>query len=207
VYLRTLLIVLVLGVVVVFALLNWSVFTAPTTLSIGFTTFEAPLGLILLGAIGALTLLFLIYLVYLQATALMESRQYSRELKNQRELADRAEESRFTELRSSLETELRRITDQMDDSNAVISTRLDGLAHELRSAIEQSTNSLSLHRRNRRSPRADRWQSQRESKARPITSNDESDRDSRSAESDELFFPVFFALPSSILCIDMERPR
>jgi len=145
VYLRTLLIVLVLGVVVVFALLNWSVFTAPTTLSIGFTTFEAPLGLILLGAIVALTLLFLIYLVYLQATALMESRQYSRELKNQRELADRAEESRFTELRSSLETELRRITDQMDDSNAVISTRLDGLAHELRSAIEQSTNSLSAY--------------------------------------------------------------
>jgi len=76
VYFRTLLIGLVLGVVVVFALLNWSVFTAPTALSIGFTTVEAPLGLILLGAIGALTLLFLIYLVYLQATALMESRQY-----------------------------------------------------------------------------------------------------------------------------------
>jgi uncharacterized integral membrane protein len=145
VYLRTLLIVLVLGVVVVFALLNWSVFTAPTILSVGFTTFDAPLGLILLGAIGALTLLFLIYLVYLQATALMESRQYSRELKNQRELADRAEESRFTELRSSLETELRRIGDQMADSNAVINTRLDGLAHELRSAIEQSTNSLSAY--------------------------------------------------------------
>ena len=144
-YLRTLLIVLVLGVVVVFALLNWSVFTAPTILSVGFTTFDAPLGLILLGAIGALTLLFLIYLVYLQATALMESRQYSRELKNQRELADRAEESRFTELRSSLETELRRIGDQMADSNAVINTRLDGLAHELRSAIEQSTNSLSAY--------------------------------------------------------------
>jgi uncharacterized integral membrane protein len=145
VYLRTLLIVLVLGVVVVFALLNWSVFTAPTTLSIGFTTFEAPLGLILLGAIGALTLLFLIYLVYLQATALMESRQYSRELKNQRELADRAEESRFTELRSSLETELGRIANQMADSNIAMNTRLDGLAHDLRSAIEQSTNSLSAY--------------------------------------------------------------
>ena len=144
-YLRTLLIVLVLGVVVVFALLNWSVFTAPTILSVGFTTFDAPLGLILLGAIGALTLLFLIYLVYLQATALMESRQYSRELKNQRELADRAEESRFTELRSSLETELRRIADQMADSNTAMNTRLDGLAHDLRSAIEQSTNSLSAY--------------------------------------------------------------
>lgn len=144
-YLRTLLILVVLGIVIVFALLNWSVFTAPTTLSIGFASFEAALGLILLGAIGVLTLLFLIYLVYLQATALMESRQYSRELKTQRELADRAEESRFTQLRSSLETELRQLSQQVVDSNAAMNTRIDGVAHDLRSAIEQSTNSLSAY--------------------------------------------------------------
>lgn len=144
-YLRTLLIVLVLGIVVIFALLNWSVFIAPTTLSIGFTTFDAPLGLILLGAIAMLTLLFLIYLVYLQATALMESRQYSRELKSQRELADRAEESRFTQLRSSLESELRQLTSQIVDSNSATVSRLDGLDHELRAAIEQSTNSLAAY--------------------------------------------------------------
>ena len=144
-YLRTLLIVFVLAVVVVFALLNWSVFTAPTILSVGFTTFDAPLGIILLGAIGVLTLLFLIYLVYLQATALMESRQYSRELKNQRELADRAEESRFTQLRSSLETELRQLSQQVVDANAATVSRCDRLDHDLRSAIEQSTNSLSAY--------------------------------------------------------------
>ncbi|HEX7232370.1 MAG TPA: LapA family protein [Candidatus Binatia bacterium] len=144
-YLRTLLILVVLGIVIVFALLNWSVFTAPTTLSVGFGSFEAPLGLILLGAIGVLTLLFLIYLVYLQATALMESRQYSRELKTQRELADRAEESRFTQLRSSLETELRQVSQQVVDANAAMNTRLDGVAHDLRSAIDQSTNSLSAY--------------------------------------------------------------
>lgn len=144
-YLRTLLIVLVLGIVVIFALLNWSVFIAPTTLSIGFTTFDAPLGLILLGAIAMLTLLFLIYLVYLQATALMESRQYSRELKSQRELADRAEESRFTQLRSSLESALRQLTSQIVDSNSATVSRLDGLDHELRAAIEQSTNSLAAY--------------------------------------------------------------
>ena len=144
-YLRTLLILVVLGIVIVFALLNWSVFTAPTTLSIGFASFEAPLGLILLGAIAALTLLFLIYLVYLQATALMESRQYSRELKTQRELADRAEESRFTQLRSSLESDLRQLTNQMTESNAAMVSRLEGLDRDLRSAIEQSTNSLAAY--------------------------------------------------------------
>jgi len=145
VYLRTLLILVVLGIVIVFALLNWSVFTAPTTLSIGFASFEAPLGLILLGAIAALTLLFLIYLVYLQATALMESRQYSRELKTQRELADRAEESRFTQLRSSMESDLRQLTKQMTESNAAMVSRLEGLDRDLRSAIEQSTNSLAAY--------------------------------------------------------------
>ena len=144
-YLRTLLILVVLGIVIVFALFNWSVFTAPTTLSIGFGSFEAPLGLILLGAIGVLTLLFLIYLVYLQATALMESRQYSRELKTQRELADRAEESRFTQLRSSLESDLRQLTNQMTESNAAMVSRLEGLDRDLRSAIEQSTNSLAAY--------------------------------------------------------------
>ena len=149
-YLRTLLIVLVLGVVVICALLNWSVCTAPPPLSIGCPTVEAPLGLILLGAIGALTLLFLIYLVYLQASALMESRQYSRELKNQRELADRAEESRFTELRSSLETEVR------TGSRSTLGHR----------AVNELI--IGVHRRNRRSPREDRWQSQSESQPRPI---------------------------------------
>jgi hypothetical protein len=145
VYLRTLLILVVLGIVIVFASLNWRVFTAPTTLSIGFASFEAALGLILLGAIAALTLLFLIYLVYLQATALMESRQYSRELKTQRELADRAEESRFTQLRSSLESDLRQLTNQLTESNAAIVSRLEGLDRDLRSAIEQSTNSLAAY--------------------------------------------------------------
>ena len=144
-YLRTLLILVVLGIVIVFALLNWSVFTAPTTLSVGFGSFEAPLGLILLGAIAALTLLFLIYLVYLQATALMESRQYSRELKTQRELADRAEDSRFTQLRSSLESDLRQLSNQMTESNAAMVSRLEGLDRDLRSAIEQSTNSLAAY--------------------------------------------------------------
>lgn len=144
-YLRTLLIILVLGLIVVFAFLNWSVFNAPTTLSVGFTTFEAPLGIILLGVIGALTLLFLVYLVYLQATALMESRLYSRELKTQRELADRAEESRFTQLQSSLESEIKQLTQQMSDANAATASRLDGLDRDLRAAIEQSTNSLAAY--------------------------------------------------------------
>ena len=75
-----LLIVIVLGVVAVFAVLNWHVVVLPASLSLGFATVEAPLGLILLAVTAALTLLFLIYLVYLQSAALIESRRYAREL-------------------------------------------------------------------------------------------------------------------------------
>lgn len=144
-YLRTLLIVVLLGMVAVFTLLNWGVFIAPTTLSVGLATFEAPLGLILLGVIGALVVLFLVYLVYLQASALAQSRLYSRELQTQRDIADRSEESRFNQLRSWLEAELQERDKQTVESKAATLTRLDDLERELRSAIEHAGNSLAAY--------------------------------------------------------------
>ena len=69
-YLRTLMILAVLGLIAVFSALNWSAFIAPTALSLGFTSVEAPLGLILLAIVALLTLLFLVYITYLQSTVL-----------------------------------------------------------------------------------------------------------------------------------------
>jgi hypothetical protein len=141
-YLRTLLIVVVLGIVALFAFLNWSAFISPTTLSAGFTTFEAPLGLILLGVTGMLTLLFLIYLVTWQASALMESRRYTRDLQSQREISDKAEASRLNQLQTFLEKELGQLgSGNLETKNALLS-RLDDLGRDLRSKIEQSENSL-----------------------------------------------------------------
>jgi uncharacterized integral membrane protein len=56
---RTILIIVMLCLVCVFAALNWSVIMAPTTLSMVFTTIEAPLGLVMLGLIILLVMLFL----------------------------------------------------------------------------------------------------------------------------------------------------
>jgi hypothetical protein len=128
--------------VAIFTFLNWSAFMSPTTLSAGFTTFEAPLGLILLGVTGILTLLFLIYIVYWQSSALMESRRYSRDLQTQREIADNAEASRFNQLRSFLEGELRQLATGNIESKTAILSRLDELERDLRSTIEQSANTL-----------------------------------------------------------------
>jgi uncharacterized integral membrane protein len=110
--LRTVLLLVLLIAIALFAALNWSAFLAPTTLSLGVTQVQAPLGLILLGLIAVITALFLGYLVFLQTTVLMESRRHAKELQVQRELADQAEASRFTELRAHLDSRL----DEMENS-------------------------------------------------------------------------------------------
>jgi hypothetical protein len=144
-YLRTLLIIGLLGALVLFAAVNWSAFTMPTTLSLLFTTVEAPLGLILLFVIGALTVLFLVYLVYWQSSALLESRRHARELQLQREIAENAEASRFSQLRSFLESELRTSAEQSTESRTAILARLDDIERDLRLRIEQSANTLAAY--------------------------------------------------------------
>lgn len=121
---RALAFFLVLVLVGLFALLNWEAFSALTALNLGLTTVQAPLGLIMLGLVAFLCVLFTVWVVSMQASSLMEARRQTRELQAQRDLADRAEASRFTELRTEL------------------MTRLDRLQSDSRVAIEQSSNAL-----------------------------------------------------------------
>lgn len=144
-YLRTILIIAVLGTLVFFAALNWAAFTTPTTLSLGFTSMEAPLGLILLGFLGLLTFLFLIYLIYLQSSALVESRRYARELQVQKEIAEDAEASRFSRLKSFLENELSQLAEQHTEFKTAVFARLDELDREVRATVEQSSNTLAAY--------------------------------------------------------------
>jgi membrane protein implicated in regulation of membrane protease activity len=105
---RTLLLLIVLVAISVFAALNWNAIIMPTTLSLGVAVIQAPLGLVMLGILVFLTALFLVFVVYLQTSALLEARRYARELQSSRELADQAEASRFNELKGLLEEELKR---------------------------------------------------------------------------------------------------
>ena len=141
-YLRSLLIVLVLGALALFTAVNWSAFTTPTTLSLIFATVEAPLGLVLLGMFVLLSALFLIYVVYLQSSVLFDTRRHARELNSQRELAEHAEISRIHDLRSYLESQLQTLGKQSEQFNAELSARLDRLEGELRESIEHCQNSL-----------------------------------------------------------------
>lgn len=121
---RVLAFCLFLALVGLFALSNWDAFTALSTLSIGVTTFQAPLGLVMLGLVVFLCVLFVAWVIALQAGALLEARRQTRELQAQRDLADRAEASRIAELRTEL------------------LARLDRIAADGRTALEQTGNSL-----------------------------------------------------------------
>ena len=124
---RAIVFFLVLVFVGLFALINWTVFSAVNELSLGFTTVQAPLGLIMLGLIAFLCVLFTVWVISLQANSLMDARRQTKELQVQRDLADKAEASRFTELRGEL------------------MARLDRLQRESALTLEQSGNSVAAH--------------------------------------------------------------
>ncbi len=118
---------LVLLFVAAFALLNWGAFSALTPISLGVTTVEAPLGLIMLGLVVFLCVLFTVWVVAIQGAALLDTRRQTKELQAQRDLADGAEASRFTELRAEL------------------IARLDRLQAESHIALEQHGSSIAAH--------------------------------------------------------------
>jgi uncharacterized integral membrane protein len=143
--LRTLLLVLVILLTVLFAAVNWAAFIAPTTLSLVFTTIEAPLGLIMLGVTASIVVLFLIFVVYLQSSVLFETRRHAKALEAERQLADQAEASRFTELRAFLDAELNRVAAGQEQAKSELLERIERLEHETRSAVETSGNSLAAY--------------------------------------------------------------
>lgn len=143
--LRTITIAVALALLAAFTMLNWNAFNTPTTLSLGFAEVQAPLGLAMLVFAGLLTALFLIYLVFQQASVIAESRRYAKELKSQRELADTAEASRFTELRAFLDGELRRIEAQGAAATRELGARVDRIETSLNGKVAESTHSLAAY--------------------------------------------------------------
>lgn len=142
---RTLLLFAVVVAIAIFAALNWDVFTTPSTLSVGVADVQAPLGLVMLALTAILTVFFLIFIVYLQTSVLIEARRHARELQANRELAEQAEASRFTDLRTFLEAELQRLADRETSSATAVQARLDGLERDLRTSVEQSGNTLAAY--------------------------------------------------------------
>ena len=122
---RTVVMVIVLVLAVAFTLLNWAALSAPMTLSLGFASVNAPLGMVLLAIVALLCIAFAVWALTLQAQVLAETRRQARELQAQRELADKAEASRFVELRDFVRTSLEQTGNTLSAHLGQIEDRLD----------------------------------------------------------------------------------
>lgn len=137
-------IVLVLAVLLVagFAAQNWAEINRSTPLNFGILVTEAPLGLILLSLLGLTLLMFLISAATMRTQSLVEARQHAKALQAQRDLADRAEASRFTDLRQQLDAHLRDSRDHENRANAEMSKALATHQREMRAQLEQMNHML-----------------------------------------------------------------
>ena len=138
---RTIVLILAIALVAAFVALNVDEFTRSSLLSLGFTTVQLPLGVVMLLLLVTAVVIFLASTLYVQGVNLVESRRYARELNAQRELADKAEASRFTELRGFIEAQSVTTLNREVANATVLAERLAQAQAVLLHRMEQSDNS------------------------------------------------------------------
>lgn len=142
---KTIFLVLFIAVVAAFVALNVGEFTRASVLSLGFTSVQVPLGLVMLALLAAVAVIFLGVMIYMQSSNLLETRNYARELSTQRELADKAEASRFTELRQYLEAQAASQQRREQAAEQVLGERFAAQNRVLMARVEQSDNTLAAY--------------------------------------------------------------
>lgn len=142
---RTAFMLVILVALGIFAALNWAAFTSPTELNLVFTRVAAPLGVVMLAITVVVTLLYVAFLAWLETAALLEARRSTRELQAQRELAQNAEASRYTELKAFVSTELGELRTAREMLALDLLGRLDRVETELRADIEKAGNTLAAY--------------------------------------------------------------
>jgi TolA-binding protein len=156
---RAILLVVAILLVAAFAALNWGEIIRPSPLLFGPVVMDAPLGAILLGLLVLATIAFVISAGAIRTQSLVESRSHHKSLEAQRALADKAEASRFTDLRQHLDTQLRELRErdtvtaseyqqamlqgqrelrtQLEQINRTVAARLSEMEHRLENRFER----------------------------------------------------------------------
>ena len=131
-------ILVVLLLLAVFSLANWPVLSAPATLSFIVFDVEGPLGVILLGAMLVVVGLFTLYALTLRTNMLIESRHHNQELQAQRKLAETAEASRLSELRTQIEREFADVRATVGE----VSGQIDRNEQSVKQSLDEAANGL-----------------------------------------------------------------
>lgn len=83
-----------------------------------------------------------VYMALWQGTILAESRRHAKELQAQRELAEQAEASRFTDLRTTLLAETARLAEHITAANEVLRTEIRDNANSLAATLGEMDDRL-----------------------------------------------------------------
>lgn len=134
---RLTLLIASIAAIAAFAALNWTEFVRPVQLSWGFGIGEAPLGLILLGVLVVSWLGFLVGSAYQETHYQLLAHRNAKALEAQRVLADKAEASRFVELRSYLEAQAVLAAQRESGTSDRIEHTLQQNHRELRAALDR----------------------------------------------------------------------
>ena len=104
--LHTIVLILVLFVVLLFAGINWGLFARQDTINFIFFSIQAPLGVVMLGTVGVLSVVYLLFIGRLEVTSMLEARKCNKALEEARELALSKEKSRITELQHAISEQI-----------------------------------------------------------------------------------------------------
>jgi len=143
--LRTGILLIVVLLIGALAALNWGTLSTPTSMSLGVTQVTAPLGLVMLGLTAVLGVVCLAYVFYLQSSVMLETRRHNKEMQSQRDLADKAEASRFTELRTYLDAQEQARAARHAELQTRLASRIEQLELAFRSRVDQSDNTTAAH--------------------------------------------------------------
>jgi hypothetical protein len=157
-------IVLAVLVTAAVAALNWSLVTRAETLNFGLFTTTASLGMILLGILTVVLVVFLASSAIEESRYLLEHRRHARALHAQRELAEKAETSRFTDLREHLDTHSRETRQRESMLATEYEKRLMQSHNELRAQLERMHQMIAA--------RLDHLDSRTTAEARPVVRTD-----------------------------------
>jgi uncharacterized integral membrane protein len=142
---KSLLLITFTLLIAAFTVLNVDEFTRSSKLSLGFTTVQMPLGLIMLMLVVAIVLIFLTAALYMHSMQLHEIRKHTEEMTSQRELAElaeRAEDSRFSRLRGYLESQALVSMNRESEAIASMDRRMAQTENNLLQRLEESDNSM-----------------------------------------------------------------
>ncbi len=123
---HTLAMMLVLFPVLLFAALNWGLFSQPGSINFLLYTIQAPLGMIMLGIVGLLSLLYMLFIGKAEVSAMVQERKCSKALDAARQLAADREAGRIAELELN------------------VSKQIDGYGEQL-SSMKQEIGELKMH--------------------------------------------------------------